>query len=288
MSHHVFPWWKGFRPLNPKRVARLPLKAWARAFAASAFLFLPAFAAAQKADFTFMSDFLRENGLAGTVIVENLSGSLRYVHGESTSDLGYLPASTFKIANTLIALEEGAVKDADEFIAWDGKDKGLSDWNHDQSILTALPSSCVWFYQELARRVGNTAYLRWLKTIGYGNGKTGPILDSFWLDGDLRISPNQEIAFLKKVYREDFPFKKSSYAVVKEALIVKRTASYVLRAKTGWTQRVRPQIGWYVGWLEAKGCVWFFAVRLDLHSDSDAPFREKAALKALLGLGLLP
>jgi len=103
----------------------------------------------------------------------------------------------------------------------------------------------------------------------------------------LRVTPDQQIAFLKKVYREEFPFAKEHYAVLKKALIVKRTEAYVLRAKTGWTQRVKPQIGWYVGWLESKGAAWFFAVRIDIKSDRDAAFREKAALKAFEGLGLI-
>jgi beta-lactamase class D len=264
------------------------VKASARALAAFALSLLPGLAAAQPADFAFMRNYLTSNGLSGTVIVENLSGDKHYVCGEEGANSGFLPASTFKIANTLIALQEGAVKSADEIIAWDGKDKGLAEWNRDQSILTALPSSCVWFYQALARRVGDRAYLTWLKKLDYGNMKTGPALDSFWLDGELRITPEQQIAFLKKIYREDFPFDKGHYAVLKRALIVKRTADYVLRAKTGWTQRVRPQIGWYVGWLESKGAVWFFAIRIDIKSDGDAPFREKAALEALSGLGLIP
>lgn len=238
-------------------------------------------------DFSFMDAYFKANGLSGTVIVENLSGSERYVSGAEGEDRAFLPASTFKIANTLIALEEGAIGSAEETIAWDGKDKGLPEWNKEQSIMTALPSSCVWFYQELARRIGNAAYLAWLKRLYYGNAKTGKDLDSFWLDGDLRITPRGQIAFLKQVYRQEFPFKGESYAALKKALTVKRSGASVLRAKTGWTMRVKPQTGWYVGWLETRDEAWFFAVRIDIRGERDASFREKAALRALEGLGLL-
>ncbi len=251
-------------------------------------LLASASAFAQASDFSFMDDYFKANGIAGTVIVENLKGDKRFVCGEEGADLRFLPASTFKIPNTLIALEEGAVKDASEIIRWDGKDKGYPEWNKDQCVMTALPSSCVWFYQELARRVGNAAYLRYLKATDYGNAETGKNLDTFWLDGDLRISPNEQIAFLKKVYREEFPFMRSSYAALKEALIVKRGPGYIVRAKTGWTMRVKPQIGWYIGYAETKEEVWFFAVRIDIGSDRDAGFREKAAFRALEGLGLIP
>lgn len=239
-------------------------------------------------DFSFMDAYFKSNRLSGTVIVENLSGSERYVYGAEGEDRAFLPASTFKIANTLIALEEGAVKSVEETVPWDGKDKGLPEWNRDQCVMTALPSSCVWFYQELARRIGNAAYLAWLKRLDYGNAKTGKDLDSFWLDGDLRITPKGQIAFLKKVYREEFPFKGESYAALKNALTVKRSGASVLRAKTGWTMRVKPQTGWYVGWLETGKDAWFFAVRIDIMAERDAVFREKATLRALEGLGLLP
>ncbi len=67
----------------------------------------------------------------------------------------FLPASTFKIPNTLIALEEGVIQNEKDIIEWDGEDKGWSQWNKDQSLETAFPLSCIWFYQELASRVGD-------------------------------------------------------------------------------------------------------------------------------------
>lgn len=265
---------------STRHIARLAL--------ASILALASASASAQNPDFSFMDEYLKANGISGTVIVENLKGDKTFVCGAEGADRRFLPASTFKIPNTLIALEEGAVKSPTEIIAWDGKDKGSREWNKDQSIMTALPSSCVWFYQELARRVGNEAYLRRLKAMDYGNAKTGKNLATFWLDGDLRISPKEQIVFLKKVYREELPYMRSSYAALKDALIVRRGPGYVVRAKTGWTMRVSPQIGWYVGYAETKDEVWFFAARIDIRSDRDAAFREKAAFKALEGLGLIP
>jgi len=270
--------------INPSRYR----SALALSPCACAFVALLIASCSKGRNFAFMEKFLAANGLRGTVIVENLSGSERSARNrESDEDGAFLPASTFKIPNTLIALEEGAVKSADEVIPWDGENKGFKEWNKDQCVISALPSSCVWFYQELARRVGDETYRAWLERLDYGNGKTGPRLDTFWLDGDIRITPKQQISFLKKIYREEFPFKKSSYAVLKKALIVKETDSYVLRAKTGWTMRVKPQIGWYVGWLETKGEPWFFVVRIDIDEKEDARFREEAAIRALEGLGLM-
>ena len=66
----------------------------------------------------------------------------------------FIPASTFKIFNSLAALESGAVKDENEIMKWDSVKRFYDMWNQDLNLGQAFKYSAVWFYQELARRIG--------------------------------------------------------------------------------------------------------------------------------------
>jgi len=139
------------------------------------------------ADDSALAKLFEDRGVIGTIVISSLDGRIEYVHDSVRSETRFVPASTFKILNTLIALQEGVVKDEKEVIKWDGKDKGLMEWNKDQTIETAFPTSCVWFYQELARRIGREKYAIHLKRLEYGNEKAGPEVTSFWLEGNGHI-----------------------------------------------------------------------------------------------------
>ncbi len=228
-----------------------------------------------------MSKIFTEREVKGTIIISALDSKTEFVYDKERAGKRFLPASTFKIPNTLIALEENAIDNEMEIIKWDGKDKGWSPWNKDQTLETAFPLSCVWFYQELAKRVGNMKYLYHLDKLNYGNKKTGPEVTTFWLDGELKISAREQIDFLKKLYKEELPYKKIYIQLLKHLMIVKKSPAYTIHAKTGWAMRIKKQIGWYVGYVETDQNLWFFATNLDIAKKSDAAYREEITLEAL-------
>lgn len=170
-----------------------------------------------------------------------------------------IPASTFKICNSLIGLETGVIKDENSVIPWDGVARSRTEWNKDHDLKTAFKNSTVWYYQELARRVGGQRMKKWLDLIGYGNADTSGGIDMFWLSGGLRITPEQQVRFLKRLYEGDLPFSKRTQEIVKRIMVVKDTETYTLRAKTGWGVQDGLDIGWYVGYLQTKSGVYCFA-----------------------------
>lgn len=234
-----------------------------------------------------LARLFQDRGLVGTIVISSLDGRKEYVHNLVRSEKRFVPASTFKILNTLIALEEGVIRDEKEVIKWDGKDKGFVEWNKDQTIETAFPASCVWFYQDLAQRIGSEKYAAHLKKIGYGNEKAIPEATSFWLEGDLAISAREQIAFLKNLYEESFPYRNKVMGLVKKLMIVQENPDFVIRAKTGWASKTRPQQGWYVGYIETKGQVWFFATNLEIQRKGDEVFRKELTMAALKVKGML-
>ena len=202
----------------------------------------------------------------------------------------YLPCSTFKIPNSLISLECGAVADVDTVIPWDRVERSRPEWNRDTVMRDALPRSTVWFYQELARRVGAERMQAWLQRLAYGNADIGGGIDRFWLDGALRISALEQLDFLRRFRDHQLPFRPEVQAAVLEILIADHRDGWVLRGKTGTALEGDHGLGWYVGWVETAQGPVYFALNLDTDRAGalDARPRREIAYAALIHLGALP
>lgn len=254
------------------------------------FVLSPAFclgAGSNAADDPDLAILFRHAGVEGTMVITSLDGKGTFIYNKARSEKRFTPASTFKIPNTLIALQEGAVKNEKEVIGWDGMDKGFEAWNRDQTLETAFPASCVWFYQELAKRVGSGKYTSWLSKLGYGNGKIGADVTTFWLDGQLKISAREQIDFLSRLYEERLPFKKEHMRLLKKLMIVEENPRYTIRAKTGWAMRINPQQGWHVGYVETGEKVWFFATNMEIRKKGDEKLRQQLTMEALKAKGII-
>jgi len=104
----------------------------------------------------------------------------------------YSPASTFKICNTLIGLETGIIPNEDYTLKWDGI-KRNPVWDKDHNLKSAFKNSVVWYYQDIARKIGGSKMKDWLEKLNYGNCDTTGGIDKFWLEGNLRISPLTQV-----------------------------------------------------------------------------------------------
>lgn len=230
-----------------------------------------------------ISNLYTAAGIEGTLLIQSLDKNTEYKHNSSRIDQAYIPASTFKIPNTLIALEEGVIKSPLEIIKWDGIKREYPPWNEDQTLATAFARSCVWCYQKFAIKIGNLKYKKYLHEFNYGNSKTGKNITSFWLDGDLRVSAREQINFLRKVYLEKLPIKHKNIKILKDIMLSESTSSYKLWAKTGW----KGQHGWFVGYIETDNKIWFFANHIKINSQSDLAFRKKLTIASLKLKGII-
>ena len=197
----------------------------------------------------------------------------------------FIPASTFKIMNSLIGLETGIIPDADYVIKWDGTKYDIPAWNQDHTLRTAIQNSVVWYYQELARRVGEKKMQEYVDAAHYGNQDISGKIDTFWLEGGLRISAEEQVEFLKRLYKGELPFSQRSMNIVKEILVLEKTETYQLSGKTGSGQRITPHESWFVGYLETKGNVYFFATNIE-GSDGSGDKAREIAQNILQNLGL--
>jgi len=164
----------------------------------------------------------------------------------------YIPASTFKIPNALIGLEVGSLADENEVFHWDGKPKPYPEWERDQTLASGMKYSVVWMFQEIARRTGKARMKEWVQKLEYGNQDISGGIDLFWLQGGLRISAMEQVAFLYRLAEGRLPATQRAQRLVRQALVVEKTRDYTIYAKTG-TATGRDAINWWVGWIERKG-----------------------------------
>lgn len=222
------------------------------------------------------------NAINGSILIESLDRKVKYQHNVNDKE-SFIPASTFKIPNTLIILEEGLIKDQSEVIKWDGKEREYPVWNKDQTLKSAFQVSCVWCYQRYARQVGDKKYHEYFQKFDYGNHLTGTDIARFWLDGDLRISVEEQINFLRKVYAEDLPVEKRHIKTLKSIMLSEQTNNYKIWSKTGWSGKD----GWYVGYLVTNNQTWFFTNHIEIKSKSDLKLRKKLTMETFKILNII-
>jgi beta-lactamase class D len=244
---------------------------------------------AQNLDFGRHFQYL---GVEGSIMIYDSNNDRVFQHNPQRNTTAFLPASTFKILNSLIALETGVISDELAILTWDGISRKIPAWNRDLNMREAIKLSAIWFYQVLARKVGYDRMQQWVTQVGYGNQKIGGIddIDKFWLQGQLRITPQEQIQFLRRLYKNDLPFSERSLSIVKDMMIMEKTPDYTITGKTGWVgvaDEVTPKIGWYVGYVEKGENVYFFATNIDIRNESDPAARLELTRRCLQDLDVL-
>jgi beta-lactamase class D len=202
---------------------------------------------------------------------------------------GYLPASTFKIANALIALDAGTLRDQHEIFRWDGKPKMRRAWERDHTLDSGMRESAVWMFQEIARRTGKARMKEGVRRLGYGNQDIGGGIDLFWLQGSLRVSAMEQVDFLRRLREGRAGATARAARLVRNALVVERTPQFTLYARCGSTGAVREPVAWWVGWIERGGVPSaYFALNYVPAVRTPYAARIAIAQRILRGENLLP
>jgi beta-lactamase class D len=224
----------------------------------------------------------------------------RYIrYNEKRCRERFSPKSTFKIPNSLIGLDTGVIKDAEYVINWNRQKYPPQDnwniepfkhWAQDHRLRTAIKYSVVWYYRELALGVGQERMKKYLAAFSYGNQRMSGRVDEFWLDNSLKISADEQVEFLKSLYAEKLPVSKRSIDIVKDILVLEQTPAYKLSAKTGGGSIAEGKnIGWFVGYVETGGNVYFFATNIEGSNYTAIRDRRIEITKQILAsLGYLP
>jgi len=242
----------------------------------------PAIANSYQANQKIDDLFLKAN-VQGTFIVFNVRESSYITHNSSRAEKRYIPASTFKIANSLIGLSVGAVRNVDEELPYGGKPQRFKSWERDMALRDAIKISNVPIYKELARRIGLERMKNNVLKMDYGNKKIGSKVDSFWLEGPLEISALEQTKFLSQLAQGKQPFNNEVQESVREIIKLDEGDDWVLYGKTGWANN----IGWWVGWVEKQENIYSFALNIDLTDIKNASKRIELGKGSLKILGII-
>ena len=213
----------------------------------------------------------------GSFSLYDTKRNIIYTSSSTELDKAYAPASTFKIYNSLIGLQTGVLSGKDHLYKWNGTKHWRDEWNKDHTLETAYKTSCVWYYQELARQIGTDNMRTWLKKIGYGKG-TFRTLDEFWLNAEITITPRQQLQLLNRLQAKTLPFDSQHLATMEAIMLAENTPTYALYGKTGWGRGIKSmngkEVGWWIGYVVVPSGTYCFATCLVQKEDANKAFGE--------------
>jgi len=228
----------------------------------------------------------------GSILIYDVQKKIYYSNDFAWSDKGELPASTFKIVNSIIALETGVVQDEHTMFKWDGEPRAIKNWEQDLTFRNAFHLSCVPCYQDVARQIGVDRMIENLRKLNYGYMIVDSTnIDLFWLEGPSKISPFQQIGFLYRFYNSQLDISERTQMIMKKMMIIEENDGYQISGKTGWSIRNDRNNGWFVGCLQKKEAIYYFATNIEpkanFNMDHFPAVRREVTIQALKELGVI-
>lgn len=238
-----------------------------------------------KADSRFQQ-ILDDVKLKGAIVIFDGVNETYYFNDSLAAVTERIPASTFKVPNTLIALETGVVESDTTLFQWDGEERPMKRWERDMTFHEAYQLSCVPVYRQIARDIGVDRMRRYIDSFEYGTMNIDSNnIDLFWLFDGSGISPMGQIEFLRKLYERTLSLSDRTYSIAEKMMVIDTLDGSVLRGKTGWST-TNGDNGWFVGYLEMPDGVRYVAVNVDPTPNYDMEYfatdRIKIAKRALL------
>jgi beta-lactamase class D len=177
-------------------------------------------------------------GVVGSfALLENGTGKFTIANLSHYKDSASSPLSSFFILPTLIALDKGII-------------------NHNQATWVSMDSTA--YYQNTITQIGRQEILKTIDSIKYGKGVVSANLNEFWKDGSLKITADEQLGFIKKLFFKDLPFQKRSQEIFKKMMVKEENSNYTLSylpATDSLTNNT-----WVLGYEEENTHIYFFVL----------------------------
>lgn len=227
---------------------------------------------------------LSEAKLRGAILFLDPVANTLYSNDFVWASTARLPASTFKVPNSIIALETGLAENEESILEWDGRPMDQKIWERDLTLKQAFHLSCVPCYQKIARAIGVKRMKHYTRKFDYGSLDIHKQnIDKFWLEGESKISPLQQIGFLRRFNEKRLSVSDKTYGTMKRMMVMDTVSGYVLRGKTGWAVRNGNDYGWFVGYLQKGNSTLYFAVNVEPYNGLETGEFLKGRKRVMLG-----
>lgn len=242
---------------------------------------------------TEFQEILDSSDVHGSILIYDAQQNTFHSNDFDWARTGQLPASTFKIVNSIIGLETRNITSTDSLIfKWNGESYFKKSWEQNLNLHDAFHESCVPCYQQLARDIGIDSMQVYLEKLKFGNMVLDSSnLDMFWLRGDSRITQFEQIDFLQKLHNLKLSISPDTRYVMENLMIIEDSTDVILRGKTGWSSGNNFDNGWFVGYIEIDKKFYYFATNIEPNNDTDLSnfiaARKEVTLQAFNKLGIL-
>lgn len=224
----------------------------------------------------------------GCFVLHDLKGgwTLRYNDAGCAERLS--PCSTFKIFSALVGLDTGVLADGETLFKWDGSPQHFKSWEKDHTLATAIRDSVVWYFREVAGRVGLKRMQEYVDRCDYGNRDLSGGLREFWIGSSFLVSADEQVHFLTRLQEGGLPFKKRSMDIVKQLIVYRQSEAFTVSGKTGSNAKDGKGIlGWYVGHVRSGTREFIFAMNIRAADGASGPVARELVLKILADMKLI-
>lgn len=228
-----------------------------------------------------LAKIFKEHRVAGTFVMVDARADTVFVWNQERAERRYSPGETFRIANAILALEAGVVQGIDDIVPFDAKtyrpfDDAVSRYfytpplnrsresNPPRSLKDKIRVPGTRTFRWLARGIGTERMRDGLAKLNYGNLRVGNAVDRFWKNGSLQISALEQVEFLGRVARAEMPVSREILGKLRQLTLFEKTEHYELHSKSGWLISPKPELGWWVGWVERGNDIFPFALNMDM------------------------
>lgn len=202
-------------------------------------------------------------------LLDNASGQITvYNMGMDTTRVA--PGATFDVLNAMVAIHSGTITDENKPLNFKKENDSIAASTitlkqafHDNS------KECTQFIAQLA---GTEVMQKWIDSLSYGNKTIGDSTEMYWSNNKLKISPDEQLGLLKRLYFDQLPFRKSVQESVRNMLLQEDNSAYRLSYKTASIiNESNHLITWNIGWVEENRHVYFFVNLIKNNSIDKAP-----------------
>lgn len=169
------------------------------------------------------------------------------------------PYSTFKIISALSGLQNGIIANELSTMGYDGTDYGNLEWNGDLTLEEAFQKSCIWYFRKVIDSIGKDKIQEELNGLQYGNcdisewngSNINPMemLNGFWLDSSLKISPVEQVEVLQRIFEGKSDYGSDNIEILRKIMLVDESDTQKIYGKTGTSGNGE---AWFVGFSESS------------------------------------